>query len=214
MPVELVNQALCESNDVQEFLTGGDYNISSTPEDTINALINLFSLAMEGGAFLDRGLEKKERVEFFDGGCSYVQVACPPFSVSEAGEIENVMVWDGGSTRDFSDGNRLTIYDDFGVSEKTGTVRMLYAVFGVGSRSVKVQYTGGLVETKKPKSAPWDLRQACAMQVANWWQHRSDLALDSVSVPAGGSLQLSDPSKLLPFVRQVIHKNRRFRGPW
>lgn len=223
MAQSLVPQALCNVSDVKRVIV---QNPSATLSDAVDGflidLINLFSTSVEKSQWLNRELVKKERTEYFDGGGAYIQVAAPPFGLdSNNDDRPQVRVWDGGESRSFVDlggtgETELDLYTDFAPNINTGLITYRGSLFACGVRSVKVVYTGGLVTPTPdagtgPLDVPHDLRVACAMQCASWWQRRRELSLESVSIPGGGHISIMDPTKLLTYVRQVLLSYKRFR---
>jgi hypothetical protein len=213
MPWELIPQALCRVEDVKELMTAGTGPVTSKPDTLLTLLINAFTVAAEKPGFCNRLFLLTERTHYFDGGYSRIWLPASPISVAEDGITPLVRIWDD-TEHEWGDDTELTLWDDFGVNLDTGCITLDGQCFGDGSRSVKSTWTGGLVTSGQPDSAPSDLRLACTMQVLNWYQRKSELGLDALNVPSGGSIQMTEPSKFLRAVTQILLSNKRFRGPF
>lgn len=219
----LLAYALCSPEDVGRIIQG------SVPQgqqlEEIIRLINHFTEMMQGGRFLNRELARKSRTEYFDvddgwnkplvSYGDWVQVKAPPISVG-AGDPPTpvIQVWNS-SNRTYDSGTLLTLYDDYTVNTERGIVQA-NGCWASGPKSIKITYTGGLVDppadAQGRPTAPADLRSAAALQVAAWFQRKKDLNVESMGFPQGGSIQLSDPSKLLAVTRDTIMRYRIFRG--
>ena len=202
--------------------------------DAIVRLINLFTKSIEGPRWLNRQLLLTERAEYHDlNDCDlyqspldreqWVRVQAPPIMLSEAVDtasppVAQVAVWNSSSRPPiYDDSTLLTPYQQYTVDAGLGRIDSIAEAFVGGPQALKVIYTGGLVtppaDGEEYPTVPDDLRLACTMQVATWWQRRKELNLDAVSCPGGGSISLMDPTRMVSHVADVIEKYRCHRAP-
>lgn len=220
----LLPYALCSPEDVGRIIQGGSVPSGNQLEE-ITHLINAFTELVQGANFLNRELARKARTEYFDvddgwnkplvSHDDWVQVKAPPISVgAQDPPVPVVQVWNS-SDRVYNGSSLLTLYTDYTVNAERGIIQS-NGCWASGPRSIKITYTGGLVDPPADEhgrpTGPPDLRSAAAMQVAAWYQRKKDMNVESMGFPQGGSIQLADPSKLITSVRQTIHKYKIFRG--
>lgn len=221
----LLPYALCAHEDVQTFLVA---EAKPGPAPVITRLINLFSDLCQGPEWMNIELEYKERIAYIDIGNgtfkplvewgSFIQLPALPIAVTDPVSVEApptplIEVWNSDQ-RVYNNASKLALYTDFTVDVKRAVLRHVSGCWIGGPAALKVKWTGGLVKAptgNERPSAPADLRWACAMQVAAWWQRRKELNLESVAFPGGGAVRLNDPTKLLSTVRTTIQKYRSFR---
>lgn len=110
------------------------------------------------------------------------------------------------SERSFGDATKLTSSDYVADQQGGPFIRLKYTSFSFGVDNIKVTYAGGLAATTS--AVPDDLRLACMMQVAFWFQRREQLGLTGVSMP-GGSISVFSPMDYLPQVRGILNLYRR-----
>lgn len=91
---------------------------------------------------------------------------------------------------------------DYNFDPETGLLARRYTYWLPGFRSVKVSYTGGLIAADE--ETPADLKMACVMQVAFWYQRRNELGLTQRTMQ-GGSVSIQGSSKILPEVEDIIN---------
>jgi hypothetical protein len=91
---------------------------------------------------------------------------------------------------------------DYGYDPETGMLFRRYTFWMPGHRSVKVVHTGGLMSATE--DVPADLKMACIMQVAFWYQRRNELGITQ-RTQAGGAITVQGTSKILPEVEEIIN---------
>jgi len=224
---QLLSYALCTPSDVQIAMQGRPATGSSPQQ--IARLINLFTELVQGPQYLNRLLEIIERTSYFDiaDPCGpyttlrhyRARVPLPAMPIAVDGDGNPLIeVW-SSSARVYDDDTKLDLFEGYDIDIERGVLRCLGGCqFAAGPRALKVTWTGGLVTPasdapKRDAIAPEDLRHACAMQVAAWFTVRKDLAVDSIAIPGGGAISLSDPTKMLAAVRAVLNRYRVFTGP-
>lgn len=164
----------------------------------------------------------------------WVRLAAPPVVETEAEDgatppVPSLTVW-SSSARSYTDDTLLTLYTHYQLLNGRNYAIIQpqrCAVFQGGPKAMKVTYTGGLIVpaelrgepgqtdagAMKPAVVPDDLRGAAAMQVATWWMRRKEFGVEAMAMPGAGSIALmSDPTKLLKHVRDVVLSYRATAG--
>jgi len=210
-PQFLLDYALCQVADVKGVMSSRGVSVPAGQVELFEHLINHFTTRFE--TICRRLLRIEERTEYHDGGRPFVRIDAPPVIEGDDPLAPPIRVWED-SGRTFADGSELAIWDDFtlGRGKNAASVRLRGGVFTCEPRAVKVVYTGGLVTPASdddpdylPPVVPWDLSNACAMQVAAWIERKAELNLSAVAQPGQGSVQLmDDPTKLLLEVRRTL----------
>lgn len=223
----LLSYALCSADDVMTYLFE---SVQGMDRNALNRLINFFTEAVQGPEWLNRELEIRERTEYHDlNDCDYIamheranraMVKAPPILLadpvgSEAPPTPRIEIWNSATRPPtYPDSSKLTYYSHYTVDVKTGRVDSLLDSFRGGPQALKIVYTGGLVtpagDAEEFPTVPADLRFACAMQVAAWWQRRKELNLDSVAFPGGGAITLMDPTRMVEQVKLTLQKYRLY----
>lgn len=205
---QLLNIALCTIDDVKAI---DDLALKSTNDDLITDLINGFSKFTE--SYLKyMSLFKATYTEIFDGHVHCVVVDNPPILNDSTFKVYE------DYTRVFDSTSELILYDNFTVVWGTGVIRRVDTSgckrrFYRGAGSIKVVYNGGLVShIGDTVDVPEDLRRACAMQVATFFQNKKNFSIQATS-QQGNYTSFYKPTELLPFVANVLegykhHKNQ------
>lgn len=223
----LLPYALCTPSDVQIAMQG--HSAPGVAPQQITRIVNAFTVKVQGGKFMDRLLEKRSYVEYFNIADRYgiyqpagassrrVIVAAPPFQLDEHGE-PIVQVW-ASSSRVYDETTQLTPYVDYDVDVVSGVITARAGIFPAGPRALKVAYPGGLVEPGNRVGdppidpiAPPDLKDACVQQMVVLFSRRHFLGVDSMALPGGGSVVLPDPTRWLKGVRDTIHAYKIYRN--
>ncbi|MBI4764667.1 MAG: hypothetical protein HY787_08685 [Deltaproteobacteria bacterium] len=192
---------------VKELLQG-DTALSPEADTLLSWLITAVSKRAE--ALCNREFEKKERLEFHDGGGKYLYLRALP--VAEISSIKGSDTWDWAAASPLS----TTSYAFDGV---TGMVLYRGGEWRYGEGAIRVTYTGGfdpfleegaeLPEGYTP--IPEDLQQAVCTQVAYEYRRRNDPGLQAVAFP-DGSIQKMDVGEFLGAVRNTLLRYRRRPG--
>ncbi|MBM4286901.1 MAG: hypothetical protein FJ135_01915 [Deltaproteobacteria bacterium] len=151
------------------------------------------AVSARAAAYCNRDFERKERVEYHDGGGRYLYLKGLP--VMEIASIHGSDAWE------WDDGTLIPAdhYQVFGA----GMVAYRFGFWPYGSRALKVVYTGGYA----PEAVPEDLEMAVRTQVAYDFRRRKDIGLESVSFP-DGSIQKMASGEFLQSVKQVLDRYR------
>lgn len=199
--VPLSRIALCTVQDIRNLV---DPSLSGEQDPLLVQLINGFSKLVQGERYLNRSLEKKTYVEYFDGDTDLVIVSAPPIL-----DNDTLYVWEDSDH--LFEGDPLWMHEDYMVHFENGLIKTMWDVgFVEGTKVVKVQYDGGLVlhdELNDTLDVPDDLRSACAMQCSFWYQRRRELGISSVS-SAGGDSVFFSPTQILPIVKEILGQYR------
>lgn len=230
---QLLPYALCSPEDVSVYLWEQSAP-AANQRNVLARLINLFTKTSEGPLWCNREWERRERTEYFDltdgidfealyDPTEWVQLAAPPVALAAPVDAAHapqpvIQLWNSGSTPAiYTDATKLVYGQDYTVDASSGIVRGRAQCFLGGLQALKVIYTGGVVVPADPNqtetfpTVPDDLRFACAMQVAAWWQRKKELNLDSVSFPGGGAITLMDPTRMVAAVADVLQKYRLYQ---
>jgi hypothetical protein len=186
-------------------LLQGDTPLGPEADDLLSRLITAVSKRAE--AFCNREFEKKERVEFHDGGGRHLYLRALP--VAEIASITYSDTWDWAGASPLS----VTSY---AFEPATGMVLYRGGEWPYGEGAVRVTYTGGfdpfLEEGAEPPEGytpiPEDLQQAVCTQVAYEYRRRNDPGLQAVAFP-DGSLQKMDVGEFLSMVKTTLLRYRR-----
>jgi hypothetical protein len=189
-------------------LLQGDTPLGPETDDLLSWLITAVSKRAE--ALCNREFEKKERVEFHDGGGRYVYLRALP--VAEIVAIKCSDTWDWPAT------SPLNVIS-YAFDEATGMVLYRGGDWPYGEGAVRVTYTGGFDPlpaegTELPESyvpIPEDLQQAICTQVAYEYRRRNDPGLQAVAFP-DGSVQKMDVGEFLASVKNTLLRYRRRPG--
>lgn len=221
MAEELLDYALCTVDDVRLALLNHDGSaLGQKVDDSIKLLINHFTVSAESSRWCNRGLRIEERVEYHDGGWHLITLGAPPVVLTDDNPLTpDISVWEA-SDRDFDAATELTLWTDYAFSARGQNAALLErnGCWPAGPRTVKVRYQGGLVTAASdipgaaPPTVPYDLRVACAKQVAAWWTRKLDLGLSAVSTPGMGSVTfMQDPTKVLDDTKRVLLRYKVWR---
>jgi hypothetical protein len=189
-------------------LLQGDAPLGPEADDLLSWLITAVSKRAE--AFCNREFEKKERVEFHDGGGRYIYLRALP--VAEIAAIKCSDTWDWPATSPLS-------LISYAFDEATGMVLYRGGDWPYGEGAIRVTYTGGfdplLDEGAEPPEGytpvPEDLQQAVCTQVAYEYRRRNDPGLQTVAFP-DGSVQKLDVGEFLSSVKTTLLRYRRRPG--
>ncbi|MFZ5451464.1 MAG: hypothetical protein ACOZF2_06295 [Thermodesulfobacteriota bacterium] len=192
---------------VKELLQG-DTALSPEADTLLSWLITAVSKRAE--ALCNREFEKKERVEFHDGGGRYLYLRALPVA-----EIASIICSD---TWDWAGASPLSV-SSYAFDGATGMVLYRGGDWPYGEGAVRVIYTGGfdpfLEEGVEPPdgytSLPEDLQQAVCTQVAYEYRRRNDPGLQAVAFP-DGSVQKMYVGEFLSSVRNTLLRYRRRPG--
>ncbi|MBM4287557.1 MAG: phage head-tail connector protein [Deltaproteobacteria bacterium] len=151
------------------------------------------AVSQRAGTYCNRDFEKKERVEYHDGGGRYLYLKGLP--VVEIASIygSDSWEWDGGS---------LVPADHYQLLN-AGMVASRFGTWPYGPKALKVVYSGGYAEDEVPA----DLEMAARTQSAYDFKRRKDIGLESVSFP-DGSIQKVSSGEFLSMVKQVLDRYR------
>jgi hypothetical protein len=189
-------------------LLQGDTPLGPEADDLLSWLITAVSKRAE--AFCNREFEKKERVEFHDGGGRYVYLRALP--VAEIASIKCSDTWDWPATSPLS-------VISYAFDEATGMVLYRGGDWPYGEGAIRVTYRGGFdplpAEGTEPPEGyvpvPEDLQQAVSTQVAYEYRRRNDPGLQAVAFP-DGSIQKMDVGEFLSSVKTTLLRYRRRPG--
>jgi hypothetical protein len=175
-------------------LTKAKALLEQTETDWDDLITELIAAVSERCAsYCNRDFEKKERVEYQDGGGNYLYLK--GFPLVEIGSIY------GSDTWEWDEGTLVPAdhYQAFG----GGLVAYRFGVWPYGPKALKVTYTGGYDVDETPA----DLEMAVRTQVAYEFRRRQDIGLESVSFP-DGSIQKMSSGEFLSSVKQVLERYR------
>jgi hypothetical protein len=189
-------------------LLEGDTPLGPEADDLLSWLITAVSKRAE--ALCNREFEKKERVEFHDGGGRYIYLRALPVA-----EIASIICSD---TWDWAGASPLSV-SSYAFEAATGMVLYRGGDWPYGEGAVRVTYTGGFdplpVEGAGPPEGytpiPEDLQQVVCTQVAYEYRRRNDPGLQAVAFP-DGSVQKMDVGEFLSSVRNTLLRYRRRPG--
>lgn len=173
---------------------------------THDTLLTTFIKAFSGGGdilklagaeqYCSRMFASGTYTEYFSSDGSQTKIPVLAYPITS---ITNIWV---DSERTFGDSTKLTA-SDYVADQRGGPyIRLKYSTFSVGIDNIKVTYAGGLAANTT--AVPDDLRLACMLQVAFWFQRREQLGLAGASMP-GGSLSVFSPTNYLPQVRAILN---------
>jgi hypothetical protein len=156
-------------------------------------------------AWCNRDFEKRERVEYHDGGGRHLYLKGLP--VVEIVSIHASDAWDWEAGALVPPGHYRLL--------PAGMVGYRFGLWPYGPRALKVTYSGGYDaffegDGSPPDSytpPPDDLEMAVRTQVAYDFRRRKDVGLESVSFP-DGSIQKMSSGEFLQSVRQVLDRYR------
>jgi hypothetical protein len=163
------------------------------------------AVSARAAAYCNRDFEKKERVEYHDGGGQYLYLKGLPVVSIASIQGSDTWEWDAGTLIPTGDYQLLS----------AGMVGYRYGVWPYGPRALKVTYTGGYDvffegEGSPPEGynpPPNDLEMAVRTQVAYDFRRRKDIGLESVSFP-DGSIQKMASGEFLRAVKDVLDRYR------
>jgi len=189
-------------------LLQGDTPLGPEADDLLSWLITAVSKRAE--TLCNREFEKKERVEFHDGGGKYIYLRALPVA-----EIASIICSD---TWDWAAASSLSV-SSYAFEAATGMVLYRGGEWPYGEGAIRVTYTGGfdpfLEEGAEPPEGytpiPEDLQQAGCTQVAYEYRRRNDPGLQAVSFP-DGSIQKMDVGEFLSSVKNTLLRYRRRPG--
>lgn len=189
-------------------LLQGDTPLGPEADDLLSWLITAVSKRAE--TFCNREFEKKERVEFHDGGGRYIYLRALP--VAEIAAIKCSDTWDWPTTS-------LLSVTSYAFDEVTGMVLYRGGDWPYGEGAIQVTYTGGFDPlpaegAESPEGytpIPEDLQQGICTQVAYEYRRRNDPGLQTVAFP-DGSVQKMDVGEFLSSVKTNLLRYRRRPG--
>lgn len=172
-------------------------------DDLVTEIIGAVSI--RAAAYCNRDFEKKERVEFHNGGGQYLYLKGLPVVSIASIYGSDTWEWDAGTLIPAGDYQLLS----------AGMVGYRSGVWPYGPQALKVTYTGGYdpffegpgdpPEGYNPP--PADLEMAVRTQVAYDFRRRKDIGLESVSFP-DGSIQKMASGEFLKAVKDVLDRYR------
>jgi len=189
-------------------LLQGDTPLGPEADDLLSRLITAVSKRAEN--FCNREFEKKERVEFHDGGGKYLFLRALPVA-----EIASIICSD---TWDWAAASPLSV-SSYAFEAATGMVLYRGGEWPYGEGAIRVAYTGGF-DPFSPEGAeppenyapiPEDLQQAVCTQVAYEYRRRNDPGLQAVAFP-DGSMQKMDVGEFLSAMKNTLLRYRRRPG--
>lgn len=186
---------LCTTEDVRLFLQ----NFSDEHLPLVEFLIESFSTLAE--AYTDRWFKKRPDTnspytEYFSGFESKYHFRVRAYPISTVVDITETV--DG----DFANGTVLNS-DDYSVYNEEGLIKFRWRNALVGTRNLKVRYTGGLAYDVG--AVPSDLRMAAARQVAFWFQRRNQIGITDTSIARSGRQRVDrEGTLLLPEVKDIL----------
>jgi hypothetical protein len=192
---------------VKELLQG-----DTAPDPEADSLLAwlITAVSKRAEAFCNREFEKKERVEFHDGGGRYLFLRALP--VVDIASIKCSDTWDWAAASPLS-------VISYAFDAATGMVLYRGGDWPYGEGAIRVNYTGGfdpfLEEGTEPPEGytpiPEDLQQAVCTQVAYEYRRRNDPGLQAVAFP-DGSIQKMDVGEFLSSVKNTLLRYRRRPG--
>lgn len=159
--------------------------------------IMLDSVSTRIERFLNRNLEKLQRVEYFNPGKRRYSLSSFPVDLSASFSV-------------VCDGTAKTKDTDYWVWSDSGLVEFSTTPTASNPQSIAITYTGGYALTA---DLPDSVKLATIMQTAFTFKRRRDLGLSSVSLP-DGSVAVNNPTKLLPEVVDILRMYRRTPGEY
>lgn len=183
---------LAEIADVKTY--PGLNTVSQADENWLKLLIDAFSQQVEHRT--GRKIKVGAYVEYFSPGVGarFLQVSAFGDSTSAITEVRED--FDSLFPSDSIVDSSGYIFD-----ASTGVLARKNTYWRSGVRSVKVSVTGGLAT--RTSDVPSDLRMACIMQIAHWYQRRNELGVTQRTMQ-GGSVSLAEPVDWLPQVQALV----------
>jgi hypothetical protein len=177
-------------------------------DELLASLLEGVSATVEGA--LDRGVETKERTEYFnvDAGQQLLLVnSWPITSITSITENtgDRTFADDSADTTAVAATDYTFLPDEGGM----GRVYMHSHVLTGGPRTVRIIYEGGMAETTDACVLAYpDLAQAVDLQSAFLFKRRNFLGVSGLGTQ-GGSVSFLDKLELLPQVKDTIAGYRR-----
>jgi len=188
---------LCTLNDVLQY--PGMQSVKDDDKDWIERLVRGFSKRAE--TFTNRQFYKEARTTLYSPG-----IASDVLQLAAFGGSGTVTTVHEDRERVFG-ADTLLESTGYYFDVPTGQLTRDYGTWMVGRSVVQVVYTAGL--GTEIDDVPEDLRMAAIMQCAFWYQRRNELGLTQRTL-SGGAISLSQPSKLLPEVEDVLYSYKLY----
>lgn len=168
--------------------------VSQTDENWLVLLARGFSQQVENRT--GRKIKLADYVEYFSPprGSRFLQVSAFGDSTSAVSEVRED--FDGVFPSDSVVDTAGYVFD-----AATGLLARRDSFWRSGVRSVKVTLNGGIAASSE--TVPADLKLACVMQVAYWYQRRNELGVTQRTMQ-GGSISISEPRDWLPEVQALV----------
>jgi len=185
--------------DVKTFL-----EITATSFDALlTMIIQNASASVE--TYLNRNLEKIERVAYYNAGKRYIYLPAYPIDSTTQLIVE---FCDSIQTKDVD----FFVRNDVGLIEFPEFSVPLY----MNPNELEITWTGGYAEIgatdDKYLDVPLNIRDATMIQVAYTFRRRKDIGVASVSLPDGSISKNPIDNRLLPEVRSSLSAFRRVVG--
>lgn len=177
---------LASLSDLKVFLE----NPKSEHDPLLAILLDAVSVRIE--RFLNRNLEKLQRVEYFNPGKRRYFLSSFPVDLTAAFTVVCDSVTKVKDT-------------DYWVWSDSGMIEFSSTPAASNPQSIVVTYTAGYAITA---DIPDAIQLATIMQTAFVFRRRKDIGLSSVSMP-DGSVSVNNPTKLLPEVVDILRMYRR-----
>jgi hypothetical protein len=163
-------------------------------------------LGAEADLFCRRKLEKQTKTELFDPvGQSLFVAAYPIIAITSIKESLD---------QDWENVEALTAGDDYVIYADRGQIARKWTVWLPGRQTVQVVYSGGYVDPVTTpgtgeQAVPADLQRAILMQARYEWQRKDRVGATRITMQ-DGSAAFEQPIDLLPTVKQVLERYRRY----
>lgn len=181
---------LASLDDIKAFMEVNNSNF----DDLITMILESVSAKME--TYLNRNLEKLERIAYFNGGKHYYYVNAFPID-SDA----DITVTVGGFTG-YDEGSSYYVWRD------EGCIQFVSKPSDSLPKQIKIVYTGGYVTTDEIIAVPTDLKYACIIQTSFEFRRRKDVGLEAINLP-DGSVSIPIRSEFISEVESILKKFRK-----
>jgi hypothetical protein len=178
---------------------------SDTDQDELLNLI-LTNVSARIESYLNRGLAKATRVESRNGGRTNYHLFSYPVSASSPLVVS-------------VDGTAKTLDVDYQVFEEEGIISFMNLPAETKFKNVSFSYTGGydLKTTGETEEeiilVPDDLKHAALLQTAFEFRNRDNIGVQRIDMAGGNRVLYGELTRLLPGVKQMLARYRRFPEP-